>query len=320
MFPFQLIPHKTLKKQECTEDNMDLNRLYIFQVVAKEQSLTAAGNALELSQSAVSRHMSQLEQDLDSKLFLRHARGLSLTEEGELLYRTVNNVFALLNTTESLLNDYKESVSGTLKIAATTAVATVWLPKRLPLFMKKYPDLRLEFILTDGDVDFSTREADVAIRFANNAPQYNDLIIESLFNVRFNVYGSKSYLDTHTLPQKKEDLSKHRLIVYGSKTSSPANYINILLKLGAKIGEARKPYIEVGNAFGVLECVRAGLGLGLVADYIAADYGELIPVFQNVIHQSDQLIMMYPKHLKSSKRINALSAFLKEVAFNPGES
>lgn len=292
---------------------MDLNRLHIFQIVAKEQSLTGAGSALELSQSAVSRHMSQLEQDLECKLFLRHARGLSLTEEGELLYRTINKISALLNTTESLLNDYKETVSGTLKIAATTAVATVWLPKRLPLFMNKYPNLKLEFILTDGDIDFSTREADVAIRFANNAPQYNDLIIESLFKVRFNVYGSKIYFDRYSMPLKKEELSQHRLIVYGTKNATPANFINILLKLGAKIGDERKPYIEVANAFGILECVRAGLGLGLIADYIARDYPELIPVFENVIPKSDELIMIYPKHLKTSKRILALSQFLKEV-------
>ncbi|CAO4840628.1 MAG: HTH-type transcriptional regulator GltR [Holosporales bacterium] len=295
---------------------MDLNRLHIFQIVAKEQSLTGAGNALELSQSAVSRHMSQLEQDMDCKLFLRHARGLSLTEEGELLYRTINKISALLNTTESLLNDYKETVSGTLKIAATTAVATVWLPKRLPLFMNKYPDLKLEFILTDGDIDFSTREADVAIRFANNAPQYSDLIIESLFKVRFNVYGSKAYLDSYTLPLKKEDLSQHRLIIYGAKTAVPASSVNILLKLGAKIGDVRKPCIEVASAFGILECVRAGLGLGLIADYIAHDYPELIPVFRNVIPQTDELVMMYPKHLKTSKRIRALSQFLKDVAFS----
>ncbi|MBP9752502.1 MAG: LysR family transcriptional regulator [Proteobacteria bacterium] len=291
---------------------MDWDRLRVFHTVAELKNITAAGQILDLSQSAVSRQVAALESEIGSKLFKRHARGIVLTDEGEILYNAVKNVFNVINTAQAKIQDKKDSVSGVLKIAATTAVATVWLPPRLQKFTNIYPELNLQFILTDGDIDFSVREADVAIRFGNNKSVHPDLVAEHLFDVHLRMYGSDAYFQKYGIPKKLEDLSNHHLIVYGEDAIAPADNVNMLLKIGAHSFESRSPFIQLGNAFGILQCVRHGLGIALLADYIAKDFDDLIPLFPDVKFSVNELIMVYPKELAGSKRIEAFLKFMKK--------
>ena len=101
---------------------MDWDKLRIFHAVAEAGSFTHAGESLNLSQSAVSRQISALEDSLRVALFHRHARGLILTEQGELLYRTAHEVFGKLAMTEALLTESKDRPSGRLKITTTVGV------------------------------------------------------------------------------------------------------------------------------------------------------------------------------------------------------
>ena len=110
---------------------MDWDKLRIFHAAAEAGSFTHAGEALSISQSAVSRHISALERDLNVPLFHRHARGLVLTEQGELLYRTAQEVFSKLATTQILLADSRGKPSGELKVTTTRALGTGWLTPRL---------------------------------------------------------------------------------------------------------------------------------------------------------------------------------------------
>src|SRR6202171_2432708 len=97
-------------------DGMDWDKLRVFHAVAEAGSFTHAGEALNLSQSAVSRQISALEESLSVPLFHRHARGLILTEQGELLFRTAREVFAKLAMSESLISESKDRPEGPLKI------------------------------------------------------------------------------------------------------------------------------------------------------------------------------------------------------------
>ena len=116
-----------------------------------------------MSQSAVSRQVSALEKDLGVALFHRHARGLVLTEQGELLFRTATDVMNKLQTAETLLADTTTKPAGDLRITAPVGLGTVWVTQRLREFMELYPDIRVELILNDEQIDISMREADVAI-------------------------------------------------------------------------------------------------------------------------------------------------------------
>lgn len=290
---------------------MDWDKLRFFHAVVEAKSLTAAGAILDLSQSAVSRQISSLEASLDTKLFNRHARGLVLTNEGEILYETVRHVFKLLNTAQTKISDAHDLVKGTLKIATTTAIGTVWLPPRLRKFSKKFPELNLQFLLTDSAVDFAVREADISICFGNQKEPQPDLTVHHLFDVSLRVYGSLKYFEEYGKPETPQDLAKHKLIIFGGDSVSPVDNVNFLLSLGAKPGEIRTPFIQMANAFGILECVRNGLGIGVLADYIAKDFEGLTPLFPAVKHPINEMLLVYPKELDGSKRIDAFLNFLR---------
>src|ERR1041384_1501244 len=106
---------------------MDWDKLRIFHAVASAGSFTHAGQMLALSQSAVSRQISALEEEIMTPLFQRHARGLTLTDEGELLYGAVTDVLARLAQAEEALKISQEAPRGTLKITASHGIGTYWL-------------------------------------------------------------------------------------------------------------------------------------------------------------------------------------------------
>ncbi len=143
---------------------MDWDKLRIFHAAAEAGSFTHAGAALGLSQSAVSRQVSALEQDLAVPLFHRHARGLILTEQGELLLRTVREVTMKLDTVQAGLADSREKPHGELRVTATYGIGTNWLTPRLGQFLELYPDIKIKVILSEDELDLGMREADVALR------------------------------------------------------------------------------------------------------------------------------------------------------------
>lgn len=153
---------------------MDWDKLRIFHAVAEAGSFTHAGDVLNLSQSAVSRQISALEEALQVPLFHRHARGLILTEQGETLNQTVREVFSKLAMTQSLLTESKEKAAGRLRVTTTTGFGTCWLTPRLHRFMDANPDISITLILEDNDLDLGMREADVAVRM--HPPRQPDLV------------------------------------------------------------------------------------------------------------------------------------------------
>src|SRR3990170_1260822 len=153
---------------------MDWDKLRIFHAAAEAGSFTHAGEVLRMSQSAVSRQVSSLEKDLGISLFHRHARGLVLTEQGELLFRTASDVMNRLQTAETLLSDSTTKPAGELRITSSVSLGSVWVTQRIREFIDVYPDIRIELILNDEPLDLSMRVADVAI-WARE-PQQSDLI------------------------------------------------------------------------------------------------------------------------------------------------
>ncbi len=159
---------------------MDWDKLRIFHAAAAAGSFTHAGEALHLSQSAISRQVAALEYDLKTSLFHRHARGLLLTEQGEMLFRTVQEVLVRLEGARLRLSDAREKPHGLLKVTANTGFGSAWLAPRLAEFRELYPDIELVVILTDDELDLSMREADVALRLRE--PTQPDLIRRRLFH------------------------------------------------------------------------------------------------------------------------------------------
>ena len=232
---------------------MDWDKLRVFHAVAEAGSFTHAGEALNLSQSAVSRQISALEESLSVPLFHRHARGLILTEQGELLFRTAREVFAKLAMSESLISESKDRPKGPLKITTTVDFGSIWLTPRIREFLDLYPEIQVSLVVDDSELDLSMREADVAIRMS--PPRQPDLIQRHLVSVQVHIYGAPEYLKKYGTPQRAEDLDEHRLIVYGEDARPPTPGVNWLIDTGAKPGRDRRPILSVNNTYGMLRAV-----------------------------------------------------------------
>ena len=287
---------------------MDWDKLRVFHTVAEAGSFTHAGERLNLSQSAVSRQISALEESLDQVLFHRHARGLILTEQGELLHRTVRHVYQELAMAESQLSDSRERPSGPLKITTTVAFGSSWLTPRIKEFVEHYPEIEVSLLLTDEEVDLSMREADIAIRMA--PPRQPDLIQRRLLTLWSHIYASPSYLQQNGVPQKVEDLDHHRLIVYGFDSSPPVESVNWILDVGARPGKRRRPVLRVNNVYGVYRAARSGLGLAGLPDYMIPHDVDITCVLPDLSGPSIPTYFVYPEEQRHSKRISIFRDFL----------
>src|SRR6478609_1607344 len=141
---------------------MDWDKLRIFHAVASAGSFTHAGQSLGLSQSAVSRQISALEEEISTPLFQRHARGLTLTDEGELLFTAVADVLGRLAAAEEALKNVHDSPRGALKITASHGIGAYWLLPRLGEFLAQYPEVEVHVVMDARELDLAQREADLA--------------------------------------------------------------------------------------------------------------------------------------------------------------
>ena len=287
---------------------MDWDKLRIFHAVAAAGSFTHAGEQLGLSQSAISRQIRSLEEDLQTPLFHRHARGLILTEQGELLYRTAHDVLAKLAMAEAMLADSKDRPSGELKVTATVAFGSMWLAPRIAEFTDLYPDVTVHLVLEDRELDLSMREADVALRMRK--PIQPDLIQRKLMTVHNHVYASADYLRRRGTPQTVEDLVRHRVIVYGEEAPQPLQEVNWLLETPSfRRGEV-KPVLRINNIFGILQAVESGLGLATLPDYAVRDTSKVIRILTEEEVPAFDFHFVYPEEMRHSKRIAVFRDFL----------
>ncbi|MBV8614998.1 MAG: LysR family transcriptional regulator [Acetobacteraceae bacterium] len=286
---------------------MDWDKLRVFHAVAEAGSFTHAGDTLNLSQSAVSRQISALEEALQVPLFHRHARGLILTEQGEQLNRTVREVFAKLAMTEALLTESKDKPAGRLKLTTTVGFGAMWLAPRLGQFLDMYPDVSVTLLLDDLDLDLAMREADVAIRM--HPPRQPDLIQRHLMEMHWHVCAAPDYLKTHGVPQRAEDLDAHRLILFGDY-HPPVPDINWLAEAGRRPGSPRKAVLEVNSAHAMLLGIRAGIGIGALPDFVVAENQDLVQLLPELKAPTVEVFFVYPEELRSSKRVAVFRDFL----------
>ena len=298
---------------------MDWDRVRVFHAVALAGSFTRAAERLGLSQSAISRQISGLEEDLAAALFHRHARGLVLTEQGEILLQAADEVAKRMASVETSLGNSRDCAAGHLRINTTIGLGTIWLIAQLPDFVERHPDIRISLIIGDNDADLSMREADVAIRVAR--PTQPDLIQRRLMTVNTHIYAAPSYLERHGTPTSLDDLDEHRLISYGNDPAIPVPSLNWVLGAGKEddeTGALRTPTLTVNNVFGMLRAAESGLGLASLPDYLGAASETLRRVLDAYAGPNFTAYFVYPEELKTSKRVNVFRDFLLEkVAEHP---
>jgi len=286
---------------------MDWDKLRIFHAVADAGSLTRAGEVLNLSQSAVSRQIRALEESLNATLFHRHARGLILTEQGELLFDATKSIDHRLEAATARIRDSADEVFGELRVTTTMGFGLLWLAPRLSQLYENYPDLRIDLILKERVLDLPMREADVAIRMKE--PSQADLIRKRLMSVNMRLYATRDYLDEHGTPENPEDLKTHRLICQSTtaeQVSASSIFTHKLLSGGVR------SLLTVNNYFGILQAMRSHLGIGALPDYVTEDFPDLVRVLPEMESSDIPVFLAYPEELRHSKRIAAFRDFVTE--------
>ena len=292
---------------------MDWDKLRIFQAAADAGSFTHAGETLGLSQSAISRQVSALEQDLGTPLFHRHARGLILTEQGELLLTTVQDVVLKLDAVRSRLVDSREKPHGELRVTTTLGLGAMWLAPRVGEFIELYPEIKLQLLLSDDDLDLGMRQADVALRFRE--PSQPDLIRRRLFTVHFHAYASSEYLKKSGQPRSVGDLDGHRLLAFGAPTATHFLYeLNSLLTLGREPRNPRVPHVAVNNLGAITRAVESGVGIAVLPDYCIQPNSGLVRLLPQADMPEMDCYLVYAEEMKNVARIQAFRDFLVSKA------
>lgn len=289
---------------------MNWDKLRIFHSVAEARSFTRAGEELGLSQSAVSRQVSALEATLNVPLFHRHARGLILTEQGELLFSTAHEMFVKLEFARNQLANTRDHPFGPLRITTTVGLGSSWLTPRLKEFVLRYPDIDVELVLTNQELDLAMRDADVALRLRR--PVQPDLVQRKLFTVGFHIFASPGYLEEFGTPSSTADLDNHRIVTYGH----PPSYLKAInwLETAGHDGPPRRPVLRVDDIFGLKQAAANGIGIAMLPDYIIKPASTLVRIPLHVDTPVFDTYFVYAEEQRASKRINVFRDFLVEKA------
>lgn len=287
---------------------LDWDKLRIFHAAAEAGSFTHAADKLHLSQSAISRQVSALEHEVSSKLFHRHARGLILTEQGELLFRTADDVMHRLETARMQLIETNDRPSGNLRVTTTVGLGQGWLTGHIHEFLSLYDDIRVQLLLDNDEIDVSMRKADCAIRLRR--PSESDLIQRKLFTVHFHVYASPSYINKYGELKSLDDLDNHRIVTFGQPAPTYLLEMNWLESIGRSADNPRIPHLQINSLPAVRRACLRGIGISLLPDYMVSKEDELVQLKINADIPSFDSYFCYSEEMKNVAKLQVFRDFL----------
>jgi len=291
---------------------MDWDKLASFVAAAEEGSLTAAGERLGLSQSAVSRKVAALEQDLSCALFHRHARGLTPTGPGRVLLDVARDVSTKLREAERAIRDSGERPIGELTVTAPHALGAYWLVPRIGTFLTEHPLVDLRLVLDDRELDLHALEADVAVR--PWMPTQPDIVQRKLFSMTSSLYASQAYLDRRGVPESEEDLDDLDVLSLAPQAPPWLRKVDWVCTLGRDAKRPRRPLARISSIVGLAEAASAGLGVVSLPDYMAVAYPGLVRVRPDWRGPLFDVHLAFVAELRSAKRVAVFNAFLTREA------
>lgn len=291
---------------------MDWDLLHCFLAVADTGSLSAAARRLKLSQPTLGRRMAALEAALETRLFERPGRRLVLTAEGESLHETVRRMEAEALGAERRLGGHDVALSGTVRIACTEGIGTLWLTPALRRFQADYPEIDVELVMNNQTVNLSRREADIAIRMRisrSGAPAQDAVIGRRLGHLGISIYAAPTYLHEHGEPTTPADLAQHRIIAFDDSFGGP-EFQNWLPD---EAQGARHAFIS-NSLLAQRAAIAAGLGVGISADVLVRGDPGFVRLLPDLAIRLPEVWLLYHADLKHSARIRATVDFLVEAA------
>ena len=295
---------------------MDWDKLRIFHAVAEAGSFTHAGATLNLSQSAVSRQISSLEESLAVPLFHRHARGLILTEQGELLHKAAREIFGKLSMIEGQISDSKQLPEGPMRVTVAEFIGSTWLAPRLGRLREKHPDIQMTILLDDRILNLGMREADAAIRLYK--PEQPDLIQRHLTTLEFCICASKTYLEKHGRPKDAKDLRHHTLIGFPENVPAPFPASNWLFQIAGIDPAENNNALMINSLYAIQRSAEGHAGIAVLPHYMIQGNSNLEMILPEITRSGVDIYFVYPEERRHSKRIAIFYDFLIENLKNDG--
>ncbi len=294
--------------------SFNIERLKTFYTVMQMGSIYQASRRLGLSQPAVSRQITTLEQSLGVLLFHRGLGGVTPTRYGEILYESAEKILAESHDSRAKIEQERNEMQGEIKLATTVTLSIAWLPDMIGEFAEQHKKLDLIVRGSNFAPNLSVGEADALIW--TKLPKDHKYAETKLMSFRGHLYASKEYLEKHGTPQKPEDLARHRLLAYGPANRDVEYDIDWHLRLGRMDGKMHRPFMRLDNRCGLYELARKGRGIILLSEEFHKSYGEeLVKVLPEVYEKGPELYFYTTKeNMKTRKIKELLGHLLREMA------
>ncbi len=287
-----------------------ITEMAMFVQVVDDGSFSAAGRALELAPSTVSKQVSRLEERLGARLLSRSTRRLSVTEAGRAFYDRCVAILAEIEDAERVVDDLSGVPRGTLRINGTVGFCKSQLIPRMPHFLAQYPDIRVEVTLSDEIVDVVAEGVDVALRIG--ALEDSSLVARKLVSNRRVICAAPSYIERWGRPIAPEELSKHNcLVLSSSKSFNQWEFVGPDGELVVRV----QGNFAVNHADALYQTVLAGGGIARLATWLVGDdiaTGRLVQLLPEYEHDRTAIYVVYPHRRHMSAKVRVFIDFLCE--------
>jgi DNA-binding transcriptional LysR family regulator len=278
--------------------------------VVETGSFSGAARRLRIGQPAVSKLIAQLESRLGAKLLLRSTRGLTPTEAGLAFFERAKRSIAEADEAEVVARGANTSLSGRLRLCAAVTFARLHVIPRLPIFLAQHPELDIEVILDDRNVDLVETGIDVALRMGALAD--STLTARKIGQSRRCVVGTPAYFERAGTPQVPQDLTAHQAVIYDRKGGGT----NWLFSNGsAQSAVTLSGRVRVTAAEGVREAVLVGLGFAVASQWMfdpELRNGTVRAVLEDWTLPPIDLWAVFPTGRQASAKARAFAAFIEE--------
>ena len=292
--------------------NFNWEKTRSFYIIAKMGSFSNAATFLHISQSGLSRQITELEKALETPLFIRVARGVKLTRKGEELFSIVEaNFLNMKGFTHNIHAETKQSKKRKIRISTTQPIAAYILNQYILQYNEENSDILFEIIVDDELIDIVINDVDFAIRPLDKSTK--DIRQDHIFTLKKRLYASPKYLTKYGTPQTLAELRNHHILVQSSPESHPYSDINWILRLGMPHGEMHEPVFK-SNSF---ECLMdaASQGTGIISCYeqmkIVKDL-NLINILEEVEGDPIRCYLHYPSFLEKDIQLDTFKKYLLE--------
>jgi DNA-binding transcriptional LysR family regulator len=254
---------------------MDWDDVRMFLAVARTGQLLSASRRLGINHATLGRRMTALENALKTRLLIRRTNGCTLTAEGEILLASAERMETEMLSAQAKAASTDSVIAGTVRIGAPDGFGVSFLASRMGRLTRRHPQLKIQLVPVPRHFSLSQREADIAITIER--PEQGRLVSSKLTDYTLGLYASRSYLDLAGEPKSAEELRCHARVGYVEDLifSPSLNFT----------GEVMRDWdagFEVSSAIGQTEAVKAGAGIGILHDYVARQYPELVRIMPDM--------------------------------------